>query len=54
MFLLNYRSTSQDIYRGKVFTLKKPKVGMVASDGFMTINSDKVVLSFKNIYSSVI
>ena len=33
-----------DVFKAKVFTLKKPRVGMVAVDGLMTIGSDRVRL----------
>jgi len=35
-----------DVFKAKVFTLKKPRVGMVAVEGLMTIDSDKVSIFF--------
>jgi hypothetical protein len=34
----------QEVYKAKVLTLKKPQLGMISVEGYMTIDSDKVCL----------
>ena len=38
------------VFKAKVFTLKKPRVGMVAVEGLMTIDSEKVILFHRKKY----